>query len=271
MIDWLLEPWKAPLVARGGIAALVVGVPAAAIGCWVILRDLPYAAESLAHGMFPGLVLATLVGLPVALGGIVGLAAAAAAIALARAARIESDAAVAVAVTPLLGLGAALALSGSAPPGADSALFGDVLSVRTGDVAVAFAFAAVASLALRLGHWQLVASGLRSGLSRRADLLVLILLAAATIAAARSLGALLTVSLILGPAAAARLVTRRAGPMILTAAAVAAVAIPAGIELSWHAGWATGPSIAICAIIPAAMALPLSRLRQATPPAARGV
>ncbi|MEI6446300.1 MAG: metal ABC transporter permease [Actinomycetes bacterium] len=269
MIGWLLEPWNAPLVAKGGLAALIVGVPAAAIGCWVILRDLPYAAESLAHGMFPGLVLATLIGLPVALGGIAGLAAAAAAIALARAARIESDAAVAVAVTPLLGLGAALALSGSAPPGAEAALFGDVLSVRTGDVALALAFAAVASIALRLGHWQLVASGLRTGLSYRSDAIVLFLLAAATIAAARSLGALLTVSLILGPAAAARVMTRRAAPMILTAAAIAAVTILLGIELSWHAGWATGPSIAICAIIPAAMALPLARFRPATPRAAQ--
>lgn len=268
MIDWLTEPWHSPLVTRGGITALLVGVPAAGIGCWVILRDLPYAAESLAHGMFPGLVAAALLGLPLMAGGIVGLAAAAGAIALARRSGVDAEAAVAVAITPLIGLGAILSLSGDTPPGADSFLFGDVLATSTGDALIALGFATGAILALRSAHWRFVAVGVRSAAHGRADALVLLLLAAATVAAARSIGALLAVALIVGPAAAALHTTRRAAPAVLVAMSIAALAVPVGIELSWHAELGTGPSIAICAIIPAAVTGIARRQRPPRPPEA---
>ena len=83
-LQWLLDPWQSAIVGPGGAVTLVVGASAAAIGCWVLLRDLPYAAESLSHGMFPGLVAASLLGIPIAVGGLAGLALAAAAITAAR-------------------------------------------------------------------------------------------------------------------------------------------------------------------------------------------
>lgn len=260
VLPWLAEPWHSPLLARGGLTALLVGVPAAGIGCWVILKDLPYAAESLAHGMFPGLVAAALLGLPLLLGGLVGLLVAGGAIAVTRRLDVESEAAVATAITPLIGLGAILSLSGSTPPGAESFLFGDVLATSTADTLIAFAFALAAIVALRIGHWRFVASGTRASGRNAVELAVLVMLTAATIAAARSLGTLMTVALILGPAAAARTSTRRAGPMVALAMGIAAAAVVAGVELSWHSELPTGPSIAICAIIPAALAATVRRV-----------
>lgn len=254
MLSWLAEPWQSPLVARGGLTAILVGVPAAGIGCWVILRDLPYAAESLAHGMFPGLVAATLLGLPLALGAVAGVAVAAAAMVAARLGGAEADTAVAVAVTPLVGLGAILGLSGASPPGVSSFLFGDVLATGPADALAALVFACSAMVALRAAHWRLLAAGLLRGRETVTEIIALVLLAMATVAAARCLGTLLALSLILGPAAASRSLSRRAGPMILVAMAIAATAVPVGIEASWHLDWAVGPSIAICAIIPAVIA-----------------
>ena len=69
-IDWITAPLNSPMLARGGAVAVLVGACAAAIGCWVILRDLPYAAESLSHGMFPGLVAAAILGIPTVIGGL---------------------------------------------------------------------------------------------------------------------------------------------------------------------------------------------------------
>ena len=48
-----------------------------------MLYGLSYGAESLAHSMFPGLAVAALLGLPLVLGGAVGLLVAGVAIALA--------------------------------------------------------------------------------------------------------------------------------------------------------------------------------------------
>ncbi len=253
-INWLVEPWQAPLLARGGIVAMLTGAAAAAIGCWVLLRDLPYAAESLSHGMFPGIVAAAILGLPVALGGFVGLGLSALAIFGARRFITEENHAVTIAIVPMLGLGAVLALSGPIPAGTGSALFGDVLATDRLDLIAALLVAAAVATALYRFHWQLLASGLSTG-NALADGIVLLLLAIATAAAARGLGALLAVALIVGPAAAARKVaSARAGQMIWIAAGIAILAVGVGVEASWHLDVATGPAIAICAILPAALA-----------------
>lgn len=255
-------PWQSALVARGGLTCLLVGMSAAAIGCWVMLRDLPYAAESLSHGMFPGLVAASIIGISPIIGGLAGLAIAATLIWLARRSGLGGDIAVAVVVGPLLGLGALLALSRKVPVGIESILFGDLLGADDADIALAAALGALSLSCLRTAHWRLVGAGVLGRQPAWLDLMVICLLALATVAAARSLGALLAVALILGPPAAARRLSSRAGPMIVTACAISALATVAGIEISWFADIATGPAVAICAIIPAAVvSLPLPHRR----------
>src|SRR6185312_8074284 len=99
---------------------LLLAAVGGTLGCWVVLGGLSYGAESLAHGMFPGLVAAVLLGVPLLLGGAAGILVAALAVALAGRVgrgRIGRDDAVAVAVTTLLGAGALLALSPATPVG----------------------------------------------------------------------------------------------------------------------------------------------------------
>jgi ABC-type Mn2+/Zn2+ transport system permease subunit len=252
-IDWLTEPWTSELVLRGSLTAALAGSAAAAVGCWVALRDLPYAAESLSHGMFPGIIAATLLGLPIALGGLGGLLLAVIAIALAARFAPGGDAATAVAITPLVGVGALLAFAGPIPPGAGTALFGDVLATTTTDLWIAVAAAIVVAATLTFGYWRLLAAGVLPGSGRSADLAVLVTLAIAISAAAGSLGALLAVAFVIGPADAAQRLTRRASRMIPLAVGVCLASVVAGIEIAWHADLAAGPTIAICAIIPSAL------------------
>ena len=64
-----------------------------ALGFWVVTERLAYSAESLSHGLLPGLVLAALAGAPLLLGAAGGALVAAALIAFAaRDARIGPDA-----------------------------------------------------------------------------------------------------------------------------------------------------------------------------------
>lgn len=251
--DWIVSPWQAPLLGRGGLIAVIVGSAAAAAGCWVLLRDLPFAAESMSHGMFPGLIGAALLGVPLALGGLVGLAVSAAVIWTARRFIAEESHAVAIAIVPMLGLGAILALSGPVPPGTGNALFGDILATDAKDLVAAITVAVLIALALHRFHWRLLAAGV-GGSRLAADALVLAMLAFATAAAARSLGALLAVALIIGPPVAARRLFSRSSSMVIASAAIAAVAVAVGVEAAWHLDVAAGPAIAICAIIPAAAA-----------------
>ena len=114
-----------------------------ALGFWVVSERLAYAAESLSHGMLPGLVLAALAGAPLLLGAAGGALVAAALIALAaRDARVGPDTGTAVAVTGLVGLGALLALVPDSPQRLEELLFGDPLGVSDGDLVAAAALLA---------------------------------------------------------------------------------------------------------------------------------
>src|SRR5919204_1579198 len=126
----LLHPWSETFMQLALRELVFLGVVGGVVGCWVLFYELAYSTESLAHALFPGLVVAALVGAPLLAGGAAGVAAAAIAIALVRRVPLLSaDAAVAVVITSLFGLGVILALTPSAPPGLDGLLFGDLLGV----------------------------------------------------------------------------------------------------------------------------------------------
>ena len=261
---WLLDPLQSEFVLRALAELLLLAPIAGALGVWVVLRGMSYSAESLAHGMLPGLVVAALAGVPLALGGAGGLLVASLAIALVgRVPRLDADVATSVVVTALLGLGVLLALSPRTPAGLGELLFGDVLAVSDGDLLLTAVAGAIALAALTLAHPGLLAVTFdpraATALGRRAgryDVLIAVLLALATLAAVQALGSLLVVALLVGPAATARLVCRRVAPAMLLATGVAAGAALAGMQVSYHAETGAGASVT-CAVL-AAYALTLA-------------
>jgi ABC-type Mn2+/Zn2+ transport system permease subunit len=94
-----------------------------------------------------------------------------------------------------------------------------------------------------------------------ADAALLILLAGAIVVAVQGLGNLLVVAVFVGPAAAARNLSRRIVPMIAWAAAIAVLAGVAGLYLSYYAGTAAGASVALAILAFYLVSLPLARLR----------
>jgi ABC-type Mn2+/Zn2+ transport system permease subunit len=248
----LADPWREPIMRRAFAEVVLLGIAGGALGCWVIFYNLSYSAESLAHSLLPGLVAAALLGLPLLLGGAVGIVVAAIAIAVvARTPAIGRDTAVAVVVTVLFGLGVLLALSPSVPAGLGELLFGDVLGVSGGDLLFAALLVAVVVGALAVLHGRLLVVGFdRSsapglGVSPAVvDAALLVLVAVTVLVAVQGLGNLLVVAVLIAPAATARLLTRRMGTMVVAAAAIAIAAAMGGMYLSYYAGTAAGASIA---------------------------
>ena len=251
-MGWLTEPWTEAIMQRALAEVALLGVVGGALGCWLVFYGLSYSAESLAHALFPGLVGAGLLGVPLVVGGAAGLVAAALGVALAaRVPGIDRDTSVAVVVTALFGLGVLLALSPESPAGLGELLFGDVLGVTDSDLALAAGLALVVLAALRLLHGRLLAVGFDRGAAPGlgvspfvVDAALLVLLALAILVAVQGLGNLLVVAVLIGPAATARLLASRMGPMMALSTAIAVVAGVAGLYLSYYAETAAGASIA---------------------------
>lgn len=270
------DPWSSSIMLRAFVEVGLLGIAGGALGCWVVFYGLSYSAESLAHSLFPGLVVAALVGLPLLLGGAVGIVVAALAVSLAaRAPGVERDTAVAVVVTGLLGLGALLALSPATPAGLSELLFGDILGLSDTDLALAAGLAVVVLVALRLLHGRLLAVGFDRtsapslGISPALiDAALLMLLALAVLVAVQGLGNLLVVAVLVGPAASARLLAHRIVPMMVIATALTILAGLGGLYLSYYARTAAGASIAGLTVALYLIAAAASRLRTGSGPTA---
>src|SRR3954453_16038711 len=232
VIDFLIDPLRSGIDRRALFELAMVGSLCGALGFWVLTERLAYGAESLSHGLLPGLVLAALAGTPLLLGAAGGALVAAALIALAsRDVRVGADTGTAIAVTGLVGLGALLALAPDAPQRLEELLFGDPLGVTDGDLVAAALLLVLGGAALTVLHRPLsmvafdaagaAAAGIRPGLTRLA---LFVLLAAAVAFAVQGLGALLVLAVLIAPPVAARV--RAGGPTqaMATGAVIAVVA-----------------------------------------------
>lgn len=265
----MLEPLQQPFMQRAIAEVVLIGVAGGALGCWVVFYGLSYAAESLAHSIFPGLVLAAIAGIPLLLGATPAIFVAALAIALAgRIAGVSREAAVAVVVTTMFGLGVLLALSPSSPPGVGTLLFGDVFGATDADLATAAGLALVVVATLGLLHGQLLATGFDRGAARAlgaspalVDAALLVLLGAGIVVAVQGLGNLVVVAVFVGPAAAARQLSDRMLPMMALAVGLAVLGGIGGLYLSYYAGTAGGASVALAIVAFYLLSLPVGRVR----------
>jgi ABC-type Mn2+/Zn2+ transport system permease subunit len=244
-----------PITRRALVEVLILALALGPLGVWVLLHRQAYAAESLSHGLLPGLVLAALAGIPLVLGAAGGALVAAGAIALAgRDERIGGDIGVAIAVSALFGLGATLALAPAAPPRLEELLFGDLLGISGADLAAAAGLALAVAAALAIAHRPLALAAFDRAAARslgaypaRWEAVLLALLGVGTVAAAPGLGSLLLVALVIAPAAAALRITRRLPAALALAAGLAMAAGVGGLALSYYADLAAGASVALCA------------------------
>ena len=272
MIHFVTDPLGQEFIRRALLEVGLISLAGGALGCWVIFYGVSYAAESLSHALFPGLVVAALAGVPILVGGIPGIAVAAIAIALVgRIQGIGRDTAVAVVVTGFFGLGALLALSPDSPPGIQSLLFGDILAPSDSDLRIAAILAVGIAISLLALHWRLLAvafdrttAGSLGASPTVADLAVLVLLAAAVLVAAQGLGTLLAVAALVGPAATARVLTHRIGSMMILASAIGVGAGVVGLYLSYYVGVAAGAAIAGTIVAAYLIAIAGASLRSAT-------
>jgi ABC-type Mn2+/Zn2+ transport system permease subunit len=256
MLATVLDPLRDELVRRALLEAVVLALACGPLGAWLVLQQRGYAAESLAHALFPGLAVAAVAGVPLMLGALGGIVVAAALVGLAsRQERVGADVAVGVTVTTLFALGALLALRPDAPNRLGDLLFGDLLATSPADLWRTTAIAAAVVVALALVHRRLLLAafdppaapslGVRPA---RADLALLLLLALALTATVQALGNLLAVALLLAPAAAALRLTRRLVPAMTLAAGLAVLAALLGIEASYHWSVAAGSSVALASV-----------------------
>jgi zinc/manganese transport system substrate-binding protein len=227
-------------------------VPAGLLGTWIVLRGLAFFSHAVGTAAFPGLVLADGLGFAAPLGAFAAaIAFTVANAALGRGRDRGRDSVVALVLVGCLAAGVILAsdVFGSGA-NVETLLFGSLLLVDGGDIALAALAAAVTIVATALVGERWLAQGFdpASGGSRGQALLLdgalLGLIALATTAALSVVGALLVSALFVVPAATARLFTQRMRSWQLASVVLVAAEGAAGLWLSVKTDAPPGATIA---------------------------
>lgn len=257
----LLVPFAADFMARALLGGVLVAGICAVVGTWVVTRGMAFLGEAIGHGMLPGVAIATIAGWPAIVGGAVSAAAMSAAIGvLQRRGRLSYDTTIGLLFVGMLSLGVIIVShSRSFATDATVMLFGDILSVGLGDIALlAGALAAVLALAAAF-HRSFVAAAFDPRVAatlglhpRLAGVVLTGLVTVAIVASYQAVGSLLVVGMLLAPAVAAGRWARTIPSTMALAAGFGVAAVAIGLLVSWHAATAAGPTIAGSAILLAA-------------------
>lgn len=258
MIDlpFLIEPLGLKLVQRGMLAAIVVAVLCGVLGTFVVLRGLAFLGDALGHAVFPGVVVAYLVGWNPVFGGLVAGILTTIGISVATQNRqVRESTAIGIFYTAAFALGALLlSRSGSASRGLGELLIGNVLAVRSSDLLLTCVAGGLVLLAVAALYKELVLAAFDRSLAaaqgRNVALLDAVfygLLALAIVAALQTVGNVLVVALLVVPAATARLLVRSLAAMMLLASLLGAACAVVGVYIAYYADIASGGAIVLCA------------------------
>lgn len=258
---------------RAALAGVGVALAAGPLGALILWRRLVYFGDATAHAALLGVALALASGLPVVLGAaIVALAVAALAARLTTRGR-GMETALGVLSHGALAAGlVAVALLPGTRVDLSALLFGDILAVTPGDLAVIWG-GAVAVLAALAWRWnRLVTATLSEDLAAaegidpdRERMILTLALALVVAVALKVVGALLITALLIVPAAAARGLSRTPEGMALAAASVAVAAALGGLALSLATDAPAGPSVVVVAVVAFVMSLLAGGVRQVRP------
>jgi zinc/manganese transport system permease protein len=258
--DLLVGPFADYAFMQRALAGSVaLSVSACPVGVFLMLRRMSLAGDAMAHAILPGaaagFVMFGLELLPMTLGGLIaGLVVAISAGAVSRLTLQREDASLAAFYLISLALGVLLVSIRGSSIDLMHVLFGTVLALND-EVLILIGTIAAVTLATLAVIWRALVAECLDPLFLRSvsspgpavHFIFLILVVLNLVGGFAALGTLLSVGLMILPAAAARFWLTRVGPMCLLAVAIGALSSAAGLLFSYHLSIASGPAIILTA------------------------
>lgn len=252
-MNWLLEPLGFEFMQQALIIGLLVSVPAAAMSCLLVLKGWSLMGDAVSHAVLPGIIIAYLIGLPVAIGAFVaGLFCAVATGFLEENSRLKEDTVMGVVFSGMFALGVILFVNIHTNIHLDEVLFGNILGVNWRDViqtGLVTVFVLVVFITRRRDIMLFAFDPQQASIvginTRLLHYLLLVMLSLVIVASMKAVGIILVIAVLIAPGAIAFLLTERFSHMLLIAICVALFCTLNGVILSYHLNSATAPTIVV--------------------------
>lgn len=256
-MSWLTDPYRTDFMRNAAAMAVLVGVLAPVVGVWVVLRRMAYLGDAMSHGTLAGVAGAYLAGISVTIGALfAGVVMGVLVVGLDHRRRLGLDAAIGVAETLMFAVGVVL-ISRQDRIGVELThyLFGQIVTTSSHDLVVNVILTVGALVLVGVAFDDLRAVTFDPVHARQVGVpvaplrIVLIVLISITVVVSLStVGLLMSVAMLVTPAAAARLVTRRVETMTAIAVLIGVSSALGGLTASYHLSTPPGPTIALATV-----------------------
>ncbi|MBK1623951.1 metal ABC transporter permease [Afifella marina] len=251
--DQAMLPFTLPFMREAMLIAVLVAIPSALLSCFLVLKGWSLMGDAISHAIFPGVVIAYLVGLPLVVGAFAaGMTCAIATGYLSQNSRIKQDTIMGIVFSGMFGFGLVLYTKIQTEVHLDHILFGNILGVLPFDLWQSAAIA-ILTVAIIAAKWRdLLLHAFDPQHARAIGLPVrvmhyglLAILSLTIVGALKATGIILTIALLIAPGAIAFLVTRRFGAMMLVAVTLSLACAFLGVYASFFIDSAPAPTIVL--------------------------
>jgi manganese/iron transport system permease protein len=253
VVDWIAGPLAYPFMQRALLVSVMVAAVCAVLSCYLVLKGWSLMGDAISHAVLPGIVIAYVAGLPLALGAFAaGLSCAVFTGYLKENSRVKEDTVMGIVFSGMFGLGLVLFTRVETDQHLMHILFGNVLGVTARDLLETTVVAGGTLAVVLLKRRDLLLYCFDPNHARSIGLPVrvlhyglLVLLSLTIVASLKAVGIILVIAMLIAPGATAYLLTDSFERMLVIATAVAVVSAVLGTLVSFHIDGATGACIVL--------------------------
>jgi manganese/iron transport system permease protein len=247
----LFEPFSFTFMQQAFAIVLLVAVPTSILSCFLVLKGWSLMGDAISHSVLPGVILAYVLEIPLAIGAFAaGMVCAIATGFISENSRLKEDTVMGVVFSSMFGVGLVMMTKIDSNVHLDHILFGDVLGISWRDVVesgiitllvVAFMLIKGKDLLVFVFDRQhakvigLPVTALHYGL--------LAMLSLTIVGALKAVGMILVIAMLIAPGAIAHLLTNKFQSMVMVSVAISLCCSFLGVYLSFFIDSAPAPTI----------------------------
>jgi manganese/iron transport system permease protein len=253
VLDWITVPLAYPFMQRALIVSVLIGAVCAVLSCYLVLKGWSLMGDAISHAVLPGIVIAHVIGLPLAVGAFAaGLSCALLTGYFKEHSRVKEDTVMGIVFSGMFGFGLVIFTKVETDQHLNHILFGNVLGVTVRDLLETALIAGVTLLVVLVKRRDFLLYCFDPNHARAIGLPVrllhyglLVLLSLTIVASLKAVGIILVIAMLVAPGAIAYLLTDSFERMLAIATAVATGSSALGTIVSFHIDGATGACIVL--------------------------
>ncbi len=253
IIQWFVAPLQHEFMVKAILVSALVGIVCSALSCYMTLKGWALMGDAVSHAVMPGVVIAYILNIPLAVGAFAFGVGSVIAIGFVKAkTRIKEDTVIGLVFTGFFALGLVLISKVKSEIDLTHILFGNVLGISNDDIIQTVIISVITLSTLAVLRKDLILFCFDSTHARSIGLnttflyyVLLSLLSLTAVAGLQTVGIILVVAMLVTPGATAYLLSDNFDHMTLIAMASGVFSSVIGTYVSYHIDGSTGGCIVV--------------------------